>query len=177
MRTPRNARATRAASRSGVGLAEIRVKRHGYEVRRRVVGPEPAVGDHLPDQAVIAAILEQHVAQPGDEPPPPVQDERPILGADINPCEPLGQVVGAPAVARATYPAIPRPARPFGRASKRRISSSEGTVPHSASDRRRMRVRSSGRRRRSQLGGGPFASGTNRRPPSRSVQDPSLSSF
>ena len=79
---------------------EVGVVGHGNEVGRRLVGPEPAIGDQVPNQAVITPVFQQHVAEPRDEPSSPVDDEGAVFGADINPGEPLGQVIGAPPVGK-----------------------------------------------------------------------------
>ena len=63
-----------------------------------MIGPETAVGDQVAHQDVVPPVLQDHLAQPGDEPPAAEQDERPVLGADIDARKPLGQVVRAAAV-------------------------------------------------------------------------------
>ena len=98
IRTPRNARATRAASRSGVGrstsgsIVTVRKLVAGWSVQR------PSVGDQVADDRVVGAVLQDRVAEPGDEPSAAEPEERPVLGADEGPREPLGQVVGTAAV-------------------------------------------------------------------------------
>ena len=63
-----------------------------------MVGPEALVGDQVADDRVVGAVLQDRVAEPGDEPAAAEQEERAVLGADEGPGEPLGQVVGASAV-------------------------------------------------------------------------------
>ena len=99
-RTPRNARATRAASALGVGALGLLVAGHREEVRRRVVGPEAPVGDQVADDRVVAAALQDRVAEPGDEPAAAEDEERAVLGADEGAGEALGEVVGGAAVAQ-----------------------------------------------------------------------------
>ena len=64
-----------------------------------MIGPEASVGDQVGDERVVGAVLQERVAEPGDEAAAAVQEKRPVLGADKGAGEPLGQVVGAAAVA------------------------------------------------------------------------------
>ena len=121
----------------GVDDLPVGVVGDGQEVGRRPVGPEPVGGDQLADDLVVRPVLQQPVAQPGDEPPAPEDEERPPLGPDVGPRQPLGEVVGRtggrPAGRRGTGAAR----RPSGTASSPRSSWSEGTVPVRASASRR----------------------------------------
>ena len=69
------------------------VERDRDEVGRRVVGPDPLAGDQVADDRVIRPVLEQLVAQPGNEPASTIDQEWPVFGADEDAGQPLGQVV------------------------------------------------------------------------------------
>ena len=84
----------------GIGALGLLVAGDGDEVRRRVVGPEAPVGDQVADDRVVAAALQDRVAEPGDEPAAAEDEERAVLGADEGAGEPLGEVVGGAAVAQ-----------------------------------------------------------------------------
>ena len=66
----------------GVGQFGLLVEGHREEIGRRMIGPEPLVGDQIADHGVIATVLQDRIAQPGHEPPAAKLDERAVLGAD-----------------------------------------------------------------------------------------------
>jgi hypothetical protein len=94
---PRNARVTRAL---GIGTALALLDGDRGEVGRRLVGPQPFAGDQLADQLIVRTVLQQLIAEPGDEAAAAVDQERAILGADECAGEAFGKVVGTAALAQ-----------------------------------------------------------------------------
>src|SRR5262249_29740201 len=78
-------------------LLVIRLDGHADKVRCRLVGPEPLRGDDFPDEVVVGPVVQELVTEPGDEPPPPVEDERPALTADVGAGQPFREVISKPA--------------------------------------------------------------------------------